>query len=179
MKPHLKIRLLIFGTLGLLLTINSGYAGRRLAANLSSRSAAGASNRQWVWQNPLPQGNTLQDFSFVDPANGFAVGTRGTILKTTDAGQNWELITGQAEDDLYGVSFIDSNTGTIVGNFGAILRTTDAGSHWTIQRDDALSSSRARARREVAEEGISATGDVPNPLHTVLLNRLDCGSPRW
>ena len=60
---------------------------------------------------------------------------RGTILKTTDGGNNWEIITGETEDDLYGVSFIDSNIGTVVGNFGAILRTTDAGSHWTIQRE--------------------------------------------
>ena len=81
MKRHLKIALLIFGTLGLILTINSGYAGRRLAGNLSNKVAAGSSSRQWVWQNPLPQGNTLQDFSFVDPNNGFAVGARGTFSK--------------------------------------------------------------------------------------------------
>ena len=106
-----------------------------LSSNLSNTIAAGSSSRQWVWQNPLPQGNTLQDFSFVDTNNGFAVGARGTILKTTDGGNNWELITGETEDDLYGVSFINPNIGTVVGNFGAILRTTDAGSHWAIQRD--------------------------------------------
>ena len=138
MNTHLKIALLtlsFIGAWGLTLTIKSGYAGSRLAANLSNTIAAGSSGRQWVWQNPLPQGNTLQDFSFIDTNNGFAVGARGTILKTTDGGNNWEIITGETEDDLYGVSFTDSNIGTVVGNFGAILRTTDAGSHWTIQRE--------------------------------------------
>jgi len=138
MNPHLKIGLLtlgIVGTFGLTLTIKTGYAGSGLAANLPAMTAAGSSSRQWVWQNPRPQGNTLQDFSFIDTNNGFAVGARGTILKTTDGGNNWELITGETEDDLYGVSFTDANIGTVVGNFGAILRTTDAGSHWTIQRD--------------------------------------------
>ena len=115
--------------------IHSGYAGSRVAANISNKIAAGSSGRQWVWQNPLPQGNTLQDFSFIDTNNGFAVGARGTILKTTDGGNNWEIIAGATEDDLYSVAFTDSNIGTVVGNFGAILRTTDAGSHWTIQRD--------------------------------------------
>ena len=138
MNTHLKTASLLLSficTWGLTLTVQSGYAGSRIAATPSNTIAAGSSGRQWVWQNPLPQGNTLQDFSFGDTNNGFAVGARGTILKTTDGGNNWELITGETEDDLYGVSFTDSNTGTVVGNFGAILRTTDAGSHWAIQRD--------------------------------------------
>ena len=44
---------------------------------MSNTIAAGPSSGQWVWQNPLPQGNTLQDFSFIDTNNGFAVGARG------------------------------------------------------------------------------------------------------
>ena len=98
MNTRLKIALLVLsfiGAWGLTLTIKSGYAGSRLAANLSNTIAAGSSSRQWVWQNRLPQGNTLQDFSFIDTNNGFAVGARGTILKTTDGGNNWEIM--QAE----------------------------------------------------------------------------------
>src|SRR4030095_11950743 len=135
---HLKLTLFILsfvGACGLTLTIQSGHAGGRIAAKGSNKAAAGSSGRQWVWQNPLPQGNTLQDFSFADTNNGFAVGARGTNLKTTDGGNSWEILAGATEDDLYGVSFISSNTGTVVGNFGAILRTTDAGNHWTIQRE--------------------------------------------
>src|SRR5262245_53536842 len=90
---------------------------------------------EWIWQNPLPQGNTLQDFFFIDPNNGFAVGAIGTILRTTDGGNNWDILASGTNDDLYGVFFPDANDGSAVGNFGAILRTTDAGSHWTIQRD--------------------------------------------
>src|SRR4030095_7549921 len=90
---------------------------------------------EWIWQNPLPQGNTLQDFYFIDTNNGFAVGARGTILRTTDGGNNWDILASGTDDDLYAVAFTDPNTGTAVGNFGAILKTTDAGNHWTIQRD--------------------------------------------
>src|SRR4029077_11217469 len=126
---------ILSGICALTLAIQSGHAGSPVAAKISNRTPAGSSSGQWVWQNPIPQVNTLQDFSFIDTNNGFAVGARGTILRTTDGGNNWELIAGATEDDLYGVSFIDSNIGTVVGNFGAILRTTDAGSHWTIQRE--------------------------------------------
>src|ERR1051325_5508667 len=138
MNTYLKSALFVLsfiGALGLALTVKTGYTGSRVGVSLAKIDPAGSSSRQWVWQNPLPQGNTLQDFSFADANNGFAVGARGTILKTTDAGINWEVITGETEDDLYGVSFSNSSTGTVVGNFGAILRTTDAGSHWVIQRD--------------------------------------------
>src|ERR1051325_10423631 len=138
MKLYLKIALRTFTLICawvLILAINNGYAENRLAANGGSRISSGSPSRLWLWQNPLPQGNTLQDFCLVDANNGFAVGARGTILKTTDGGHNWSLITGATEDDLYGVSFTDPNTGTVVGNFGAILRTTDAGNHWSVQRD--------------------------------------------
>src|SRR5215510_8150550 len=138
MNPYLKSRLITLGfvcVLGLTLTTQSGYAGSRLATSLCDTAAASSSSRQWVWQNPLPQGNTLQDFSFIDANNGFAVGAAGTILRTTDGGNNWIILASGTNDDLYSVAFTDPNTGTVVGNFGAILRTTDGGDHWTIQRD--------------------------------------------
>src|ERR1043165_4648062 len=123
------------GACGLTTVLRAGVVGSPMPTNTSSKMRAGSSSGQWVWQNPLPQGNTLQDCSFVDTNNGFAVGARGTILRTTDGGNNWDILTSGTDDDLYGVAFTDPNTGTVVGNFGAILRTTDAGNHWTIQRD--------------------------------------------
>jgi len=137
-STRLKISLFSLSVVGigaLTLTIHNGRAGNHVTANLSNKIGAGLSGGQWVWQNPLPQGNILEDFSFIDANNGFAVGTRGTILRTTDGGNNWDILASGTDDDLYSVSFTDPNTGTVVGNFGAILRTTDAGNHWTIQRD--------------------------------------------
>ena len=42
----------------------------------------------WLWGNPLPQGNTLRAMAFAG-TTGYAVGDFGTLLKTTDAGDNW------------------------------------------------------------------------------------------
>src|SRR6478672_6360356 len=86
---------------------------RALGQREGSKEPLNDAEAQWIWQNPLPQGNTLQDFFFIDTNNGFAVGARGTILKTTDGGNDWEIIAGATEDDLYGVSFTDSNIGTV------------------------------------------------------------------
>ena len=46
----------------------------------------------WFWQNPLPQGNDLLAVSFTDANTGTAVGSGGTILRTTNGGlkRRWE-----------------------------------------------------------------------------------------
>jgi hypothetical protein len=48
---------------------------------------------QWFWQNPKPQGNTLNSVDFVNENLGWAVGEYGTILKTTDGGMEWLIKT--------------------------------------------------------------------------------------
>src|SRR5262245_32292049 len=113
---RVKIPLFILsltGVCGLTITVHTGHAGTR-AANISNKVEAGSSSGQWVWQNRLPQGNTLQDFYFIDTNHGFAVGASGTILRTTDGGNSWNILASETNYDFYGVSFVDSNTGTVV-----------------------------------------------------------------
>ena len=69
----------------------------------------------WFWQNPLPTGNHLECVCFVDQNNGWAVGWYGTILRTTNGGDNWIFQFNGATNTLYGVSFTDLNNGTVVG----------------------------------------------------------------
>ncbi len=47
---------------------------------------------QWSWVNPLPQGNTIHDVKFIGSNSAIAVGECGTILKTTDGGNTWNLL---------------------------------------------------------------------------------------
>ena len=88
---------------------------------------------QWVWQNPLPQGNHLFGLSFTDANNGTAVGLHGTILRTTDGGHHWIIQSSGTTNWLYGVSFVDANNGTAVGVNGTILKTADGGQSWVSQ----------------------------------------------
>ena len=87
----------------------------------------------WFWQNPLPQGNPLVSVSFIDSETGWAIGNLGTILKTTNGGENWINQTSGTTQYLIGVSFTDANNGTAVGSGGTILRTTDGGDNWVSQ----------------------------------------------
>lgn len=59
------------------------------ASSAAPRGPAAASEGRWVWQNPLPTGNTLRSVAFVDASTGWAVGRNGTILKTASAGASW------------------------------------------------------------------------------------------
>jgi photosystem II stability/assembly factor-like uncharacterized protein len=98
----------------------------------------------WVWQNPLPQGNDLNDVTFVDAAHGWAVGMGGLILATSDGGATWS-VQRPAESlgnlfpfgyTLYAVTFVDLQHGWAVGESGVILTTSDGGRHWTAQDPD-------------------------------------------
>ena len=87
----------------------------------------------WFWQNPLPQGQTLNDVQLIDENTAIAVGEAGTIIKTTDGGTSWVSLTGAGSDRLNSDYFIDSNTGWIVGNNGKIFKTTNGGTNWSTQ----------------------------------------------
>ena len=84
----------------------------------------------WTWQNPLPQGNHLNSISFGAPGIGTAVGSYGTIIRTTDGGVSWKHQTASTPVTLTDVCFIDAMNGITVGRTGIIMRTTDGGEHW-------------------------------------------------
>ncbi len=85
---------------------------------------------QWFWENPLPAGNDLNDVFMFDSSFGIAVGTFGTILKTSDGGENWTLIPTGRTDEFKGVFLISSTEGFVTGSSGSILKTTDGGENW-------------------------------------------------
>jgi photosystem II stability/assembly factor-like uncharacterized protein len=71
---------------------------------------------------------------FVDAMNGFALGEFGTVMATTDGGDNWEL-RNPIPNEFYpmGVDFIDANTGWAGGLDGVIWQTRDGGESWERQ----------------------------------------------
>lgn len=92
----------------------------------------------WEWQNPLPTGNPILCSDFVDSLNGWFGSSAGTILHTTDGGNNWE-IQHTGINDLYceSIDFIDHQEGWATGRedfgYAYILHTTDGGRNWMVQ----------------------------------------------
>jgi len=75
----------------------------------------------------------LNSIHFIDNNTGWAVGTEGIILNTTDGGTNWYPQTSGTTEWLYSVHFANDTTGWAVGGVGTILKTTDGGTIWTPQ----------------------------------------------
>src|ERR1700750_1800010 len=106
---HARIPLTILGlaaSCGLLFAMQSGQLRSGAKTTISSKAASGSSNTQWIWQNPLPQGNTLRGASFVYANTGTVVGENGTIVRTTDGGNTWAIQSSDTTRTLWDVSFI-------------------------------------------------------------------------
>ncbi len=91
-----------------------------------------AQNPAWFWSNPLPQGNDLNSISFTDPNNGYIIGNYGTLLRTTNGGNNWEFLQPYKPKNINSIFFVNSDVGYAVGDSGLIVKTTNGGNSWII-----------------------------------------------
>jgi len=74
---------------------------------------------------------TLNDIFVIDDNTIITVGSGGTILRTTDAGINWDTVSSGVTDDLLSISFMGDFG--IIGAFSqTILYSSNAGATWNI-----------------------------------------------
>lgn len=64
-----------------------------------------------------------------------AVGQRGHVLTSNDAGQHWQSAEVPVSSDLVAVTFPVPDTGWAVGHDGVVLKSVDGGRRWTRQLD--------------------------------------------
>ncbi len=72
---------------------------------------------------------------FVSEDIGFIAGYSGTVLRTTNAGQNWDAIYIGRNELIRRMSFVNQSTGWAVGHRGSIFHTKDAGQTWAVQKE--------------------------------------------
>jgi photosystem II stability/assembly factor-like uncharacterized protein len=80
----------------------------------------------WIYEK-------INDIAFSDDVTAVAVGTKGTILRSNDAGATWTRQDIGDEVHFYNVAFADADNGLAVGQEGRdgiIYRTTDGGETW-------------------------------------------------
>jgi len=80
--------------------------------------------------------STLIISHFVSPTLGFAGGTNGTLLKTTDTGTTWQTlppvaVAGNSGTGIYGLWFFDAMNGVAVGDGQNIFQTYNGGNSWS------------------------------------------------
>jgi len=66
-----------------------------------------------------------------DTESGWICGNAGTLLKTTNAGQNWNQV-NVTSNNLNSILFVTPGIGIAVGSNGTIIRTSDGGASWTV-----------------------------------------------
>jgi photosystem II stability/assembly factor-like uncharacterized protein len=100
-----------------------------------------ASNGAWQRQRTTSMA-WLHSVFFLDQNRGWVVGSRGTLLATTDGGSHWSSLVHPTEDTIRDIYFSDELNGIIVcerniydlkSNADArayLMKTTDGGEHW-------------------------------------------------
>ncbi len=64
----------------------------------------------------------------------YALGDSGTVVKTTNGGESFQLMNTGTTLDIYAGTFFDGSTGFVVGGrstTGIVLKTTNGGANWT------------------------------------------------
>lgn len=74
--------------------------------------------------------SNINKIYFVDSNNGFiSRGYMAEILKTTDAGETWEII-NSSSDVINTFYFLDTQNGFCAGEDGVVFKTTNGGAKW-------------------------------------------------
>ncbi len=79
----------------------------------------------------VPWNADYNDVHFVDDNWGWVAGTGGTLLRTRNGGQNWEVLPSGTTEEIVAVSFVDRDRGWYLTKDAWVWRTTNGGNSWT------------------------------------------------
>jgi hypothetical protein len=110
----------------------------------------------WEVQYGAADAPWLSDVTFIDGSSGWAVGERGTVLRTSDGGASWETVDLGTEADLTAVSFPTAGDGWIVGDTDHVYHTADGGATWEVVRADVVGPTTSAPEPAVVRRGATA-----------------------
>jgi len=116
------------------LLLDTTYAGDRLVAVGEFGHIVLSDDRGVTWHQAesVPTQATLTGVTFIGDKTGFAVGHDATVLRTTDAGETWELVYNDTESEMafMTVYFENEKRGFAMGAFSFMVETNDGGDTW-------------------------------------------------
>lgn len=126
-----------------------------------------------AFENPLVVPAVHSDKAITSPLTAVAkagerlvaVGQRGHILFSDDAGRSWEQAHVPISNDLVAVSFASPSHGWAVGHGGVVLNTEDGGLNWALQLEGGQTSTL------ISEYYQARIGDEAYPDAELMLER--------
>ena len=115
---------------GLWVAGSEGWDGSLIATSADS-------GVKWSYRS-VPTLEYLLGIDAATKTTGFAAGTGGVLLRTTDAGKTWKAVATAPHGDLFGLDFTSAANGWVLVNdaistAGSVQRTIDGGVTWTPQ----------------------------------------------
>ncbi len=143
---------------------------------LPATACAGVSvgHSGWEWSNPVPQGNSIRALDF-EGDSGYAAGSFGTLLRTTDAGSSWAGLPTGVTEELTEVQAIGIDS--VVAAGGCAVRRSDDGG--TSFRRLPWTSSESRCRVPIASISFPSLDTGYLLLEDGRLYRSGNGGRRW
>ena len=142
----------------------------------------GGNNWEEISSDLIP-GYALNKVRFSDKENGWIVGGKGMIRRTTNGGKNWFAI-NQKPHQFNSIYFTDENTGWAVGgrtgyfqsetDSGIVLHTTNGGKDWEEQINSnnlVINSVYAFDNKNVIAVGEATQNNLTtNPINSIILS---------
>ncbi len=139
-----------------------------IAPQVAQAGPVSVGHSGWQWGDPVPQGETLNSVAF-QGARGYAVGERGTVLRSDDGGSTWIGLASGTGNGLGLVQEIDPAT-VVVGGGCTVRESTDAGA--SFHRMPVNESEEACATKIASLSFLSAnTGYIEEADGSILLTK--------
>jgi photosystem II stability/assembly factor-like uncharacterized protein len=90
------------------------------------------------WTPMLESGPDLYSIYFTDALTGYACGSGGAIIKSTNGGTGWLSQTSGTSATLRAIQFINSSTGWTAGTDSKLYKTTNGGTTWAMYYNQSL-----------------------------------------
>ncbi len=124
-----------------------------------------------------PTGTVIKNVKFFNDSCGFAVGLNNLILKTSDAGGTWDIVSylnGYGRNFFSAIHFINDSVAYVGGYYECLYKTTDYGATWSIikrERNELINASLKQLYFWNEKKGVMISADYSKPL----LKTLDGG----
>ena len=112
-------------------TYEEKYIGKKLAEEKKRLFPLKCTSAVWTELNPKVPRVDYLGINFVNPDTGWAVGDLGTLIKTTDGGDSWEVEETNTTTPILKVRSYNGQIVIASGFNGLILRSTDGGETFT------------------------------------------------